>query len=160
MSAASSRATRSGSSARRIDSSAATGTSTRRRTAASSSTVRQGCSTYSSPPPGRAAATIRTAVSTSQRAVGVHPDPPVRAERVPHRLDPREVLALGLAGLGDLHLRGPAAVRRPDDVRRRLLGPTAGTVTFTGTDVRTGAGQPASAASRAAASHGTHSAAS
>ena len=39
-------------------------------------------------------------------------------------------------------------------------GPTAGTVTLTGIDVRTGSGQPVSAASRAAASHGTHSLAS
>ena len=69
-SAASRRATLSGSSARRIDSSAARGTSCLRRSHARSSTAMQGCSTYSKPPTAWAARFRRTihvrAVSLSQ----------------------------------------------------------------------------------------------
>ena len=119
MSAASSRATRSGSSARRIDSSAATGTSTWRRTAASSSTVRQGCSTYSSPTRSSSQHHPDGGVDVPA-AVGVDPHLAARPERVADGLDPRQVVGLGLAGLGDLDLGGAAAGRGPDDVGRGL----------------------------------------
>ena len=53
------------------------------------------------------------------------------------------------------------AVRQPAEARTTSAacsGPTAGTVTLTGTRSRTAAGHDPSAASRAARSHGTHSA--
>ncbi len=158
MSAACSRATRRGSSARRIDSSAATGTATFRRTAASSSTVRHGCSTYSSPTRS-SSATIRTAVSTSQppfASTRTRPAGPSASRTASTRARSSASVWPGSATL-------TLAVRQPADARTMsaaACGPTAGTVTLTGTEVRSGAGQPRSAASRAAASHGTHSAAS
>src|SRR5256885_7054334 len=53
-------------------------------------------------------------------SVRVYPDPAVRPERVPDRLDPLDVLCLGLVPLGHLDLGRPAA--RPGHDRGRLLG--------------------------------------
>jgi hypothetical protein len=83
-------------------------------------------------------------------AVGVYPDPAVRAERVPDRLDPLDVLRLGLAALGHLDLGGPAPDRAT--IAAACSGPTAGTVTFTGIRSLTGAGHPSVADSTALAS--------
>ena len=89
-------------------------------------------------------------------AVGVHPDPPVRAERVADRLHPGHV-----AGAAAGRARPPSPWRCGSRTRPRCAcarsGPTAGTVTFTGTRSRTGAGQPCVAASSAAASQRAHS---
>ena len=52
-------------------------------------------------------------------AVRVDPDPPGRADRVTHRLHPGQVVRIGLATLGHLDLRGPAA--RPGDDLVRLV---------------------------------------
>ena len=89
-------------------------------------------------------------------AVGVDPDPAVRAESVPYRLDPGQIAGQAPAGLGDLDLGRPAAGRR-GPARTPDPGPRAGIVLLTSISVRTGGGQPSSAASSAARNQGTSS---
>ena len=63
--------------------------------------------------------------------VDVDPDPAAGAERVPHRFHPVDVVGAGLARSATLTL----AVRQPEAATMRCAcsGPTAGTVTLTGT---------------------------
>src|SRR3954454_10104424 len=158
-SAASRSRTRYGSAARRIDSSAAIGTCTRRRTAASSSTEAHGCSTYSSAPAARSiAAMAATASSTSQKPLAstrTSPEAPSASRTASRRASASARLCPGSATF-------TFAVRQPParTIRAACSAPTAGTVTFTGTRSRLAAGQPSSAASRAARSHGAATAAS
>ena len=102
---------------------------------------------------------MRTAVSTSQ--------PPLASTRTwplgPSASRTASTRARSSASVWPGSATLTLAVRQPAEFRTicaACSGPTAGTVTFTGIDVRRGAGQPTSAASRAAASHGTHSASS
>ena len=154
MSPASRGSTASGSAARRTPSSTAIRTSIRRRRAASSASVAHGCSTYSSRRPGPARRSARLRCRRPRR-VGVDADGPGRTEGVADRLDPRQVVAGGLPGSATLTF----AVRQPEAVTIACAcsGPTAGTVTLTGTALRTGGGQPSTAASSAAAHQRRHS---
>ena len=146
--------TASGSSARRMDSSAASGTSTVRRSSAISARVAHGCSAYSRPnaPSSRSA---RRAWPTSQA--------PFASTRIAPPLPSASLTASTRATSSARDWPRSAtftlAVRHPDAVTSACAaaGPTAGTVTFTGTWSRTGAGQPAVAASRAQASQRAHS---
>src|SRR3954447_21897620 len=131
------------------------GTPTLRRTRARSWTSAVGCSTYSSPPAALSSKGIRvTASSTDQAPLAstrMRPSPP-RASRT------ASSLACSSARLCPGSATFTLAVRQPLPARTisaACSGPTAGTVTFTGTVVLRGSGQPWSAASRAARSPGS-----
>ena len=111
--------------------SAATGIDSRR-SSAISSRVAQGCSAYSSP--NRASRAAPGPPARAPGAVGVHPDPAVRAERVPDRLDPLDVVASAWSRSATLTL----AVCTPTGPRSAPWSATAGTVTFTGIRSRRG----------------------
>ena len=82
--------------------------------------------------------------------VGVDPDRAGGPQRVAHRLDPGEVVG-GASAPARPPSPSPSGSRRPRRSRAPARRPTAGTVTLTGTDVRTGSGQPSTALSTAAA---------
>ena len=149
MSAAPAARTASGSSARRIDSSAASGTSTRPRSSAISGNVAHGCSAYSRPNLA-SSASIRSACPTSHAPLAstrIRPAGP-RARRT------AATLAMSASAGWPRSATFTLAVRQPEaeTIACAAAGPTAGTVTFTGTRSRTGAGQPSVAASTAQAS--------
>src|SRR5579875_372860 len=154
MSAAPAARTRSGSSARLTDSSAASGTSTRRRSPAISSSVAHGCSAYSRPNL-LSSRSIRVACGTSQLPLAstrILPSGPSASRTASTR-------AMSSASAWPRSATLTLAVRQPDDaaIWWARCGPTAGTVTLTGTRSRAGAGQPAVADSRALASQRAHS---
>jgi hypothetical protein len=158
MSAASSSATRSGSSECRIDSSAAIGTSMERRSSASCSTVAQGCSTYSRLPTASRVLMAMRASSTDQApfaSTRTRPDGPTASRTASTR-------NRSSASTCPRSATFTLAVEHPD--RRTMSaacsGPTAGTVQLTGIRSRTGSGHGRSAESTAAASHGTQAASS
>ena len=132
-------------------------TDTRRRTAARSSIVGHGCSAYSSPPAALSSSVIaRTAVSTSHAmfaSTRIAPAGPSASRTASTR-----------AQSSDSDDRVSAtftfAVRQPDALTSSYAfsALTTGTVVFTSTRSRTGAGQPSSLASTAACSHGRLSA--
>ena len=154
MSAAPAARTRSGSSARRIDSSAATGISICRRSSAISSRVAQGCSAYSSP---------NRASRRSTRAACPGSQAPLASTRIlpsgPSASRTASTRSMSSASVWSRSATLTLAVWHPDraTIAAACSGPTAGTVTFTGTAARTGSGQPASAASRAQHSQRAHS---
>ena len=112
-----------------------------------------GCSTYSSPPAARSSAAIDdTAVSTSHRpltSMRTRPSGPSASRTASSRAWSSAGVCPGSATL-------TLAVRQPPRVTTACAssGPTAGTVTLTGTEARTGAGQSPAAASSAQRSHG------
>ena len=162
-SAAPSRTTRIGSAARRIDSSAATRTSMplrakATRNAASSSTLAHGCSAYSSP-----YADSRLSASVASATV----QPPLASTRIraPGPITSRTAATRSISSLSTWPRSATLtlAVEHPS-YRARIPATsragTAGTVAFTGIDVRTGSGQPTHPASMAAASQREASASS
>ena len=154
MSAAPAARTASGSSARRMDSSAASGTSTLRRRSASSARVAHGCSAYSKPN-GAMARSIRAAWPTLQAPLASTRSLPPGPSASRTAATRSRSAAAGWPGSATLTF----AVRQPDaaTISRACPGSTAGTVTFTPTASRTGAGQPVTAASMAQASQRAHS---
>ena len=154
MSAAPAARTASGSAARRIDSSAASGTPTRLRSSASSARLAHGCSAYSRPN-GASARSIAVACPTSQPPLAstrIRPDGP-SASRTASTRAMSSASACPASATLTFAVRQPAAAT----ISAARCGPTAGTVTLTPIRSRTGAGQPADAASSAQASHGAHS---
>ena len=149
MSAAPAARTFRGSSARRMDSSAASGTSVRRRSPASSARVAQGCSAYSRPnrPSARSWRAASSTVQPPLASTRIRPAGPSASRTASTR---SRSAAAGWPGSATLTL----AVRQPDPATMAWAcsGPTAGTVTLTGTLARAGAGHPVVAASIAQAS--------
>ena len=120
-----------------------------RRSSAISSSVAHGCSAYSRPKRS-SSASMRVAWATSQRpfaSIRTLPSGP-RASRT------ASTRAMSSASDWPRSATLTLAVRQPDDAAISCARPagTAGTVTLTGTWARTGAGQPAVAASSALAS--------
>ena len=154
MSAASSRATRTGSSECRIDSSAAIGTSMTSRSLARSSTVAHGCSTYSRLPTASSVLTAMRASSTDHppfASMRTRPDGPMASRTASTR-------STSSASTWPRSATLTFAVVHPE--RRTMSaacsGPTAGTVQLMGMRSRTGSGHGRSAESMAPASQGTH----
>ena len=119
-----------------------------------------GCSTYSSPPAARSSTGIRTTASSTDHrpltSIRIRPSGPSASRTASSRACSSARLWPGSPTL-TFAVRQPLLART---IAAARSASTAGTVTLTGTLVRSGAGQPTSAASRAARSHGAATAAS